>query len=107
MFFKTFCPKNSIIVMLLNTLRISDKRKSYFRSDNEKLLVHIVFSAVFHPEKADAQLVINDLPGNLRRCIVVNGDTIILARMRSVVCYPKRFSKTKKKKRFTGVMYAM
>ncbi|MEG0948377.1 MAG: DUF4294 domain-containing protein [Bacteroidales bacterium] len=57
----------------------------------------ILFSLLFFlPGKTEAQLVINDLPGNLRRCVVENGDTIIIARMRTVVCYPKKIFKSKK-----------
>lgn len=56
----------------------------------------LFFLLFFLPEKTEAQLVINDLPGNLRRCVVENGDTIIIARMRTVVCYPKKIFKSKK-----------
>lgn len=56
----------------------------------------LLFLLFFIPKNADAQMVINDLPGNLRRCIVVDGDTIILAQMRNVVCFPKKIFKNKK-----------
>lgn len=45
-------------------------------------------------------MVINDLPGNLKRCIVINGDTIILANLRSVYCYPKKVFKNKKEENY-------
>ncbi|MGL4293997.1 MAG: DUF4294 domain-containing protein [Bacteroidales bacterium] len=51
------------------------------------ILICLLFSFT---GKTFAQMVINDLPGNLRRCIVENGDTIILARMRPVICVPKK-----------------
>ncbi|MEG1586844.1 MAG: DUF4294 domain-containing protein [Bacteroidales bacterium] len=62
----------------------------------KNLLTILFLLLFFFPQKSAAQMVINDLPGNLRRCIVVNGDTVILAQLRTVVCFPKKIFKSKK-----------
>lgn len=39
-------------------------------------------------------MVVNQLPGNLQRCMVVNGDTLILVQLRNVYCFPKKVFKS-------------
>ena len=51
---------------------------------------------LFIASRSEAQMLINDLPGNMRRCIVVDGDTIILAQLRTVMCMPRTVFKSKK-----------
>jgi hypothetical protein len=46
--------------------------------------------------RSEAQMLINDLPGNMRRCIVVDGDTLILAQLRTVMCMPRTKFKSRK-----------
>ncbi|MEG1617023.1 MAG: DUF4294 domain-containing protein [Bacteroidales bacterium] len=46
--------------------------------------------------KTQAQMVVNPPPGNLQRCTVINGDTVILVYLRNVTCFPKKIFRNSK-----------
>ena len=41
-------------------------------------------------------MTVNKPPGNLQRCTVINGDTVILVQLRNVYCFPRKNFKNKK-----------
>ena len=55
------------------------------------LLIVMLFSV-----NVNAQNDAKQLPGNLQRYTIVNGDTMVLVQLRSVYCFPKKIFKNRK-----------
>ena len=62
----------------------------------KKFLFLILTLLWFLPEHSSAQMTVNKPPGNLQRCTVINGDTVILVQLRNVYCFPRKNFKNKK-----------
>ena len=45
--------------------------------------------------KAYSQSEVKKLPGNMQRCVVENGDTLIIVNLKGVYCFPKKVFKNK------------
>lgn len=91
----------TVINPLRNTINTKgdgcpNRKKATFASNMKKLLILILTLLWLLPAASKAQMVVNKPLGNLQRCIVVNGDTIILVQLRNMYCFPRRNFKSKK-----------